>query len=399
MLIIVAALGYFVDIYDLIVFNVVKYDSFKDLGFSEAQSKSYEISLFQIQMAGMLLGGLLWGIWGDKKGRVSVLFGSILMYSIANIANAFAFGFYDYAIWRFIAGVGLAGELGAGITLISETMEKEKRGIGTMIIVTLGALGAVVAYFIGSIGWKAAYISGGVMGLLLLFMRAQTFESGMFVGLKEQNAKRGNLKILFTNGKNFVKYLNCILIGVPIWYMIAILIALASRFYDFSNEGVDSKMLVGRGIMWTYIGLSVGDFLSGLMSQLLKSRKKVIFFYLIASTVLVVLFLFHRDISFTTYQWRAFLLGCATGYWALFVTNASEQFGTNIRSTVTTTVPNFVRFSVVPITAAFEFLSKSFSAVNAAMIVGGVCLSLAFISWFMTQETFTKDLDYIDEIS
>lgn len=399
LLIVVAALGYFVDIYDLIVFNVVKYDSFSALGFSEEQVKNYEITLFQIQMIGMLLGGLLWGIWGDKRGRVSVLFGSILMYSIANIANAFVSGFYDYAIWRFIAGIGLAGELGAGITLVAETMEKEKRGIGTMIIVTLGALGAVVAYFIGSIGWKAAYISGGVMGLLLLFLRAQTFESGMFEGLKESSAKRGDFRILLTNWKNFIKYLNCILIGVPIWFMIGILIALSARFYNYHEQGITDNMLVGRGIMWAYIGLSIGDFLSGLLSQLFRSRKKVILLYLFTSTALIYVFLFYRSVSYNTYQLMCFSLGCASGYWALFVTNASEQFGTNIRSTVTTTVPNFVRGSVVLIMWGFKTLSASFNAVNAASIVGAICLLLAFVSWMMTEETFSKDLNYVDEIS
>jgi MFS transporter, putative metabolite:H+ symporter len=278
-LITVAALGYFVDIYDLIVFNVVKNESLMALGFTGEDLKNNEIYLFNVQMTGMLLGGILWGILGDKKGRVSVLFGSIFMYSVANIANAFVTTIDQYAFWRLIAGLGLAGELGAGITLVSESMHKEKRGYGTMIIVTFGALGAVVASLIGkSFGWQTTYIVGGCMGLALLLLRAGAFESGMYEQAKQNTqVQKGNLLTLFSTKHNFLKYMACIIIGLPIWFVIGVLINLSNRFG--ANVGISVD--VADSVMYAYLGLSFGDLLSGLFSQWLRSRKKVVLLILI----------------------------------------------------------------------------------------------------------------------
>lgn len=394
MLIAVAALGYFVDIYDLIVFNVVKNESLQALGFSGAELQNQEIYLFNLQMTGMLIGGLIWGILGDIKGRVSVLFGSIFLYSVANIANAFVSTIDQYAFWRLVAGLGLAGELGAGITLVSETMDKNKRGYGTMIIVTFGALGAVVASLVGkSFGWQTTYIVGGCMGLALLLLRAGAYESGMYQQLKTSNhIKKGNFLSLFSSSKNIAKYLSCIAIGLPIWFVIGVLVNLSNRFGDAFGLSIN----VGDSVMYAYLGLSVGDLFSGLLSQLMKSRRKVVFINIVLLFVFMLLYLFYPVASVGYYKLLCFLLGAATGYWALFVTIASEQFGTNIRSTVTNTVPNFVRGAVVPITLSFKALVPQVGLIASAMIVGSVCCILAALATWYVEESFSKDLNYYE---
>lgn len=404
MVVLVAALGYFVDIYDLQLFNVVSKDSLRGIGILDpVVIDRYDYLLFLWQMCGMLIGGLLWGILGDQKGRMSVLFGSILIYSLANVANAFVVDLTQYSIVRFIAGVGLAGELGAAITLVSEIMHRESRGYGTLIVVTMGALGAVAAALIsnnpfvifGLQPWQMAYIIGGVLGLVLLLLRVSTYESGMFEHMKHNNQiKKGNFLMLFTNRERFKKYLACILVGLPVWFCIGILIKFSDKFAALVE--VVGEVKVGYAIMYAYLGLSVGDLISGLLSQLLKSRKKVVVAYLLFTIVLVFVFLFAKGLPANSYYFLCFLMGCATGYWALFVTIASEQFGTNIRATVTTTVPNFVRGAVVPIILGFKTLEMSLGAVNSALIVGGICISLAMMAIFSLKETFSKDLDYIE---
>lgn len=411
-LVIVASLGYFVDIYDLILFNVIKKESLEMLGLGGVNYESSEIFLFNCQMIGMLFGGILWGVLGDKIGRLKVLFGSILLYSAANIANAFTTELYSYASVRFLAGLGLAGELGAGITLVVETMHKKFRGYGTMIIVTFGVLGAVFAGMVGKegafltgwinklfgeslAGWQIAYIVGGLMGLVLLFLRIGTIESGMFKDIvKEKNVTRGNFRILFKPG-NLLKYLKCISIGVPIWYVVGLLVALSVAISkDTGVKGIDT----GTAIMYAYIGLSVGDLISGLLSQYFRSRKKVVVGYLIFLSVLMLLYSFPVSSSLTWFYILCFLMGCGTGYWVLFVTIASEQFGTNIRSTVTNTVPNFARGSVVPITLLYKSLKPLLdSYIYSALIVGIICLAIAFYSILTIEETFGKELNYVEK--
>jgi MFS transporter, putative metabolite:H+ symporter len=416
-LIIVAALGYFVDIYDLILFNVVKKESLIALGITEFEAiKSTSMTLFNWQMGGMLLGGILWGVLGDKRGRIKVLFGSILMYSAANMANAFVTDIDVYAFVRFIAGIGLAGELGAGITLVSEVMSKENRGYGTMIIVTFGALGAVLAAVVGGDGhairdllqnsfdislqnWQVAYIIGGLLGLMLLMLRIGTLESGMFTGLAKHQSKRGDFLSLFKQKRIFKTYLNCILIGLPVWYAVAILVALAEDFASPEILNVSGNVINGQAVMYAYLGLSAGDLLSGLLSQWWRSRKKVVLLYLILTIVLVLLYLFTTSGQSAEYFYIiCFFIGIATGYWALFVSIASEQFGTNIRSTVTTTVPNFVRGAVIPITAGFKLFEAYFGSVNSALIMGVICVGLAIYALKGLDETFAKDLDYIETL-
>lgn len=398
-IVIIAALGYFVDIYDLVLYNVVKKFSLNAIGITGKAYEHYEIIMFNWQMTGMLIGGLLWGILGDKKGRISVLFGSILLYSLANISNGLVTNVDQYIICRFIAGIGLAGELGAGITLVSETMHKDKRGIGTMIIVSFGALGAVVASLVGTHyreqgNWSMPYFVGGGLGLALLALRAGAFESGMYKGLVQHaNVSKGNFFMLFKNLKRATLYVNSILIGVPIWYMIGVLVNLSPKFIHV--DGLIPETMVPIAVMFSYIGLSVGDLISGFLSQALKSRKKVIYLYLLLSTSFIFYYLNTPEMGLSQFKWVCFLLGAGTGYWALFVQVASENFGTNIRSTVTNTVPNFVRGSVVPITLSFSGLAGSLgNAQQAALIVAGVCLSIAILALFFMDETFSKDLNY-----
>ncbi len=393
-IVIIAALGYFVDLYDLILYNVVKVPSLAAIGITGEAYDHYEITLFNWQMSGMLTGGLLWGILGDKKGRISVLFGSIIMYSLANIANGMVVNINQYVICRFIAGVGLAGELGAGITLVSETMQKEKRGIGSMIIVSFGALGAVTAGIVAKyFQWQNAYFIGGGMGLALLALRAGAFESGMYKNVSaNKQVKRGNFFLLFKTRERAFLYLNSIIIGIPIWFMIGVLINLSAKFVEV--PGFTAKQMGQDGVIYGYLGLSAGDVVSGLLSQWLKSRKKVIYMYLIASLGLMIYYLFTLEMSSLQFRISCFLLGLSTGYWALFVQVASENFGTNIRSTVTNTVPNFVRGCVVPITLSFAALSKSFGNHQAALVVGSVCIVMAITSLTCMKETFSKDLDF-----
>lgn len=397
--VIVAALGYFVDIFDLQLFNVIGKQSLgpKGLNLSPEQvDYYYDFVLFNFQMGGMLIGGLLWGIMGDKMGRKSILFGSILIYSLANFANGFVTDTTTYAILRFIAGFGLAGELGAAITLVSELMTKETRGIGTVIIVAMGAFGAVAAAFVSkSFSWQWAYFIGGGLGLLLLLLRFGTFESGMFEKLKHtEGVSKGNFLSLFTNKERFVKYLMCILMGIPIWYTLGILIKFSPKIAEAT--GVTAKVSVADAVMYAYIGLSVGDLLCGWLSQVFTNRRKVVLGFMVSCLALVLIMLSSSGLSVSWFLTLCFLVGVASGYWGLFVTIASEQFGTNIRATVTVTVPNFVRGAVIPITLAYKILEGSVGTVYSATIVGVACLLVAFYAIMYLKETFGKDLNYME---
>jgi MFS family permease len=414
LLILVASLGYFVDIFDLVLFNVVKKESLTQImqGADAASIKNQGIHLFNIQMIGMLVGGIVWGIIGDLKGRLKVLFGSIILYSAANIVNAFTFDLWSYAVVRFIAGVGLAGELGAGITLITECMPTSKRGIGTMIVVTFGALGAIAAglsnlysvffsQLIGNIlgyqaaNWQIAYIIGGTLGLLLLFLRVGTIESAMFNKHKQSHTAY-DFKLLL-KPKNRVKYLACILVGIPVWYVIGLIAANSQEIFA-KAIGVKGEVINGEAVMYAYFGLSVGDFICGVLSQWLKSRKKAVALYLFATLVLTTkLCFFSAEMSVQSYLNHMFLIGLVGGYWAVFVTIAAEQFGTNVRSTVTNTVPNFVRGTVPIITYCFfAFTGLGISYLPASFFVGVLFIGAAFWANHTLKESFHKDLDYIE---
>ena len=396
--VIVASLGYFVDIYDLLLFSIVRIPSLQSIGIMGDELTESGILLLNVQMIGLLVGGVFWGMLGDKKGRLSVLFGSIFIYSIANIANGFVNTVEAYAVWRFIAGFGLAGELGAGITLVAELMPKQKRGYATTIVAAVGVSGAVVAYFIAQyFDWRTSFFIGGGLGLSLLLLRIGVSESGMFGKAKKDNTKRGDFLYLFTNLDRFLKYLRCIVIGIPLWFVVGILITLSPEFGK--ALGVKGVVNAGVAVACCYGGMVVGDIVSGLLSQLLKSRIKVVFTYLCLSILSITLFFLLSNLNLIGFYIICFSLGFSVGYWVIFMTIATEQFGTNIRATVTTTAPNFVRGSVVPLSLLFQYLRGVFngSLIIAGILVGFLCLALAFWSLSKMQETFHKDLDYTEE--
>ncbi|MBX7041402.1 MAG: MFS transporter [Ignavibacteria bacterium] len=394
-IIIVAALGYFVDVYDLILFSVVRKPSLLSLGIAGDLQIDVGVMLLNWQMAGMLIGGILWGILGDKKGRISVLFGSIFLYSAANIANGFVQDVNTYAMLRFIAGIGLAGELGAGITLVSETMPKETRGWGTTIVATVGLMGAVAAALIANeFEWRVSYFIGGAMGLVLLVLRISVYESGMYRNIKEMDVPKGSFMKLFTDRERFFKFSKCILIGLPTWFVIGVLVTFSDKFAEALGIGVPVNP--AQSIMYAYIGIVIGDFVSGYMSQVMRSRKKVVMIFLMLNVVCIGIYLYFNQFGGAFFYFMCGALGFANGYWAVFVTNASEQFGTNYRATVTTAVPNIIRGTTVPLTLSFQFFREYLGIVNGALVVAVVALSIAVIAALRTEETFGKDLDYVE---
>ena len=401
--VIVAALGYFVDIYDLLLFGIVRVPSLKDLGLTPEEISTVGASILNWQMGGLLLGGILWGVLGDKRGRLSVLFGSIITYSIANVACGFVADvtFMSpttyYALMRFVAGIGLAGELGAGITLVSEVLPKEKRAIGTSLVAGIGLFGAVVAYFtVQLFDWKMAFFVGGGLGFGLLLLRVGVVESGMFTDVSEQkHVNRGDFLSFFTNANRLVRYLKCIGIGLPTWFVIGILAT-------FSNEfgkafGIAEEIQPGLAIMWCYVGLAAGDLASGFISQALSSRKKGVALLMSLALVFSLVYLYAGVSSPTMLYGLCLALGFGIGYWAMFVTIGAEQFGTNLRATAATTVPNMVRGLVIPMTLTYQALKPSLDVVNAGAVVGLISFAIGLYSTLTIPETHGKDLNYLEE--
>jgi putative MFS transporter len=393
-LVLVASLGYFVDIYDLLTFSIVRKASLLDIGVSPDDVLSKGVFIINVQMFGLLLGGILWGVVGDKLGRIKVLFGSILLYSLANFANAYVHDVNTYAIIRFIAGIGLAGELGAGITLVSETLSKENRGYGTMIVAVIGLFGAAAAVMVAKHGWQNAYKVGGFLGIALLLLRIGTFESGMFRNIEQTSVSKGNFFMLFTNWGRFKKYIYCILIGAPLWYVVGVLVTLSPEFGK--ALGAKDPLSAADGVLYTYIGIAVGDIFAGILAQITKSRKLTMAVFLVLSVVSVVVYLSSKGLTAGHFVWLCFFMGCSVGYWATFVTIASEQFGTNIRSTVTTTVPNFVRGSLIPINLGFTALVVHYGMITSGYIMMGILTVIALLSLSQLKETFGKDLNYVE---
>jgi MFS family permease len=396
MTVLVAALGYFVDIYDLILFSIVRVSSLRELGVPDAELLDTGVLLLNMQMGGMLVGGVLWGVLGDKRGRLSVLFGSICLYSIANLANGFVATIPQYALLRLVAGIGLAGELGAGVTLVSELMPRETRGYGTTIIATVGICGAVVAALVADLThWRTAYLVGGGLGIALLLLRIGVYESGMFEQLRHQQVRRGSFLALFSTWDRARRYVCVILIGVPIWYVVGILVTFSPEFGR--AFGMRELPSAGTAVMLAYVGLAVGDLTSGAASQLLRSRKRIVLAFLGLTTAGLALYFTVAPLSLFAFYAVCGVLGFATGYWAVFVTIASEQFGTNIRATATTSAPNFVRGAVVLLTSAFQAAAPAIGVIGSGLAVGAVALAVAFASLALLDETFAKDLDFVEE--
>jgi MFS family permease len=395
--IIIAALGYFVDIYELLLFSIVRKPSLLGIGVPDDNIAMLEASAKVInwQMIGLLIGGILWGVLGDKKGRLSVLFGSILMYSVANFATGYVQTVDQYAWARFIGGIGLAGELGAGITLVSEIMPKKNRGLGTSLVAGIGLLGAVFAFFIFKLtkDWRLCYKIGGVMGIILLLLRVSVAESMMYTKVKAENISRGNFFMFFTNAQRFKKYMLAILIGLPTWYVIGILMNFSNRFALDLYPGslIDS----GESTMYGYIGISIGDITIGLVSQYLKSRKKALYIFYALTIVFSVLYFS----SFNNSDSNMYLICGLLGFWAIFVTMGAEQFGTNLRATAATTIPNMVRGALPLMNLMFiqVFQEKlHFSLIQSGIATGSIVMIIAIVAAIFTEDTFKKDLNYIE---
>lgn len=399
--VIIAALGYFVDIYDLLLFGIVRIPSLQDMGLDPTEIGT---KIINWQMGGLLIGGIFWGMLGDKKGRLSVLFGSIITYSLANIACGFLpqIDFMDkgtaYMALRFIAGIGLAGELGAGITLVSESLPKELRAIGTSIVAGFGLFGAVVANFTVELSgdWTVAYWIGGAMGICLLLLRIGVIESGLFKQIhKDSGVRKGSFILFFNNKDRFIRYMKCIGIGLPTWFCIGILAMLGNEFG--TALGISEPIKPGMAIMWAYIGISAGDFASGFISHWMKSRRMAIFWMMVFTLIGVILMLFSGIKTAQMYYFYCIWLGLGTGYWAMFVTVGAEQFGTNIRATAATTVPNMVRGTVVGMTFLYGFGKPTLGVVLAGAAVGLICFVIGIASTLTVPETHDRDLDFIEQ--
>lgn len=395
--VIVASLGYFVDIYDLLLFGIVRIPSLTELGLDEAARSIEGASIINWQMTGLLLGGILWGVLGDKKGRLSVLFGSIITYSIANFACGFVQDVFVYKILRFIAGIGLAGELGAGITLVSESLPKKLRALGTSLVAGVGLLGAVVGYFtVELFSWRNAYFIGGGMGILLLFLRIGVFESGMFHAMKaKQSLSKGNFLSFFTKKSRLILYLKCIGVGLPTWFVIGILAT-------FSNEigkalHISEAIKPGLAVMWCYVGLAAGDLVSGVISYWLESRRKAVAYLMLFAAIGSLIFLYGGISTPKGLYAMCLWVGFGIGYWAMFVTIGAEQFGTNVRATAATTIPNMVRGTVVLMTTGYTFLKPHVMELNAAAIIGVLCFGIGFYCIKTIPETHHKDLDFVED--
>ncbi|MFN8344111.1 MAG: MFS transporter [Spirosomataceae bacterium] len=393
--VIVASLGYFVDVYDLLVFNIVRVPSLKDMGLSPEEVSSMGGTIYNWQQGGLLLGGILWGILADKRGRLSVLFGSIIMYSLANIFCGFVQSPEVYAALRFVAGVGLAGELGAGLTLVAEILPQKLRGYGSSIVASVGLLGAVVAFLTNNMfDWRTTYFVGGGLGVVLLFLRIGVLESGMFQKAKAQNTQRGSLLAFFNNGPRFWKYMRCIGVGVPTYFVIGILATFGNEFGK--ALGITPDIVAGKCVMYVFIGTVLGDMFSGLLSQWLRSRKKAIG-VMTTMTFIGVAFYLYGGISLATvFYWVCGFLGFSVGYIAMFLTATAESFGTNLRATATSTVANFVRATTLLTLPLYQYLKPTLGVLGSGGLVAFLCFAIGYLSLFLMEETFHKELDYVE---
>jgi MFS family permease len=393
--VIVAALGYFVDIYDLLLFSIIRIPSLRSFGLSDDQIAKDGLLIINVQMIGLLIGGILWGVLGDKKGRLKVLYASIILYSIGNIANGFVNTVGMYALVRFITGVGLAGELGAGVTLVTELLPKEKRGLGTSIIAGVGIIGAVVAFFVKEIfPWRTCYFIGGGLGIALLLLRTNVLESGMFTNIVNSKVSKGNFFMLFTNKQRLKKYLSSILIGLPTWYVIGILITFSKEFGARMN--VSGAIDPGKAVMYSYTAISISSFIAGLLSLWLQSRKKVLYIYYFITAIGIWWFFNLHDSTSSRLYLVSVVLGIGSGFWTIFVTMAAEQFGTNLRATVATTAPNMIRGSLVLVSLLFTWLQGMTSYFNSGWITGIVVMVIGLIAVIIADETYHKDLNYVE---
>lgn len=453
--VVVAALGYFVDIFDLLLFALVRRQSLMEVLAPQieeirealeprlaalahdprAQQLLVDAEVDRLlrdwggwldnvlQTTGLLVGGLVWGILGDRRGRLAVLFGSILCYSLANLLNGVIadvdasgpLGFLhsiglgtairQYEVLRFVAGFGLAGELGAGVTLVAELVSKEWRGYATTIIATVGILGAVAGYFVTQLTtWRTAFVIGGLMGLALLALRVGVVESGMFRSVQERSVRgRGAFWMLIWPPARAKRYLCVVLLAVPIWFVVGILVKYADVLGGAMGLVGEHKPMPGPSVMWCYIGLAAGDLSSGLLSQFMRSRRRAILLFHALTVIGMIAYFTIAPKDTRLFYAVIALLGFASGYWAVFVTSVAEQFGTNLRATATTTAPNVVRWSAAGslllwkcIEDVLQGQGRPFEQATwmAAAIGGAIVIVVAIVAASGIRETFGISLDY-----
>jgi MFS transporter, putative metabolite:H+ symporter len=396
--IIVSALGFFVDLYDIMALAAIGENSLRSIGIAEAAIKKELTYLQSMQMWGMLLGGFLWGIIGDKYGRLKVLFGSIILYSVFTLLNAFVTGINGYAACRFFAGLGLAGELGAGITLVSEQMRKEKRGLGPAIIAGFGVLGAIVAVIIGkNYDWKTVYIVGGTLGFGLLLLRLGVVESGLFTIARKSNIARGSFMVILKNKEHLKKFACILLVGMPGWFVNGVMMQLSN--FISKSMGMNPLPDKGKVIIYFFIALSLGDVMGGVVSQWLKSRKKSIYIFLLLHLLMLVLFFTVAKNSVQLYYFIFAGLGLSVGFVIQLFTLAAEQFGTNIRTLVTSSGLNLVRGWVIPLAALFTWMNEGLLIIEwkSAAVIAFVVVAVSFWALSQLEETFDKDLAFVNE--
>lgn len=393
--VVVAALGFFVDVYDLLLFSIIRKQSLGALGLSPEEIVSQGEWLISIQMTGLLIGGIVWGIFGDKFGRVKVLFGSILLYSLANLANGFVSDTTQYGVLRFIAGLGLAGELGAGVTLVIEILPKEKRGIAAAFVSGLGILGAVAAFFISRVlDWRACYIAGGLLGMLLLFLRVKIMESSLYDSISASAVRKGDYRMFFTSRQRFVRYFRLVLMGIPAWFIIGVMVSFSDKFAEAMGiADVDP----GKGIMFTYLFISIGDMTAGLLSNQLKSRKKVLYFFFSITVCFMVLFYSGWPSTANDMYFLCAGLGFGSGFTVVYITMSGEQFGTNLRATAAVSIPNMIRGALPLIILLFHGLREAAGDyLTGGMLTGALLMAIAVSAALFTEETYGKDLDFVE---
>ena len=393
--VIVSAMGFFVDVYDLLLFGIIRRPSLASMGLSPEEILSQGELIISVQMTGLLLGGIVWGILGDKKGRLSVLFASILLYSLANIFNGMVATIPQYVLLRFIAGVGLAGELGAGITLVSELLPAEKRGIASAMIASFGILGAVTAFLLNKVfDWRTCYYIGGAMGLLLLVMRISVHESGLYKSVKHTNYQRGNFLMFFNNKERFIRYMRCILVGLPAWYVIGVLVTFSDQF---GNELGIPAIDPGKAIMYLYLAIAFGDMTVGFLSQMLKSRKKALLIFYGISILFTTLYFLQRGTSPGNFYLLCAGLGYGTGFTVVYITMSAEQFGTNLRASAAISIPNMVRGALPLIILLFKFNRKFFNSyLTGGWVTGVILFAIGLTAAWFTEDTFGKNLDFVE---
>jgi putative MFS transporter len=394
--VIVASLGYCVDVFDVVLFSIYRVQSLTSMGLTPDQVLTSGVHVLNMQLAGMLIGGLIWGVLGDKIGRIQVLFGSILLYSVANIVNSFVHTVEMYSYCRFIAGIGLAGEAGAAVTLVSELMSKTRRGIGTAIVAAAGTSGALFASLAAEfLDWRTAFFVGGIMGLILLVMRISVCESSMFGALKnEKGITKGDIALLFSSRDRFTKYLSTTIAGIPLFFSYYTVIVYSPEVGK--ALGIDGSLSVARATMVTCIAMTTGDLISGFMSQRFKNRKIVLGSFIALAGISTAILLNLQGASAMMYYITCAMVGLGLGYWAIFLTTGAEQFGTNIRATVASTVPNIVRASPIIMSSIVLMMKDSIGYIASLQLVGTACFILSFLAIGRMKETYGVDLNYVE---